>query len=217
VAKTDFAAKLRQLRMECDGPLAGGIDLVHLTPAPDPCLFAYQHRPELVLLCEWIERKEIRSYLEIGFYRGGLLSTLQALFQFERVAGCDEGLVQKRKKLAVSLPPAAKICWAKSESPEYRRFRHAMGKMDLVFIDGDHSYGGVRQDYEREKRQPHRFLAFHDIKNTEKAPGVVRLWNEIGGKKRELYVPRTVLDGQMRMVSTGDEMGIGIWSQTETP
>lgn len=170
--------------------------------------FLYQHRPEVELLCRWIAKKEIQSYLELGFYRGGLLTTLDKIHGFAVVCGCDEGLVQKRRGLKVDLPKGARICWAKTESPEYRRFRHAMGKIDLVFIDADHSYGSVRADYEREKKQPHRFLAFHDIKNTKQAPGVVRLWNEIGGKKKEIYVPR---------VGGGDEMGIGIWSQKETP
>lgn len=198
MARGNFADALTRVR--CDGE-------------PESALpFAYQHRPELVLFCEWLAKKEVRSYLEIGFYQGGLLSTLHEIFGFERVAGCDEGSVPKRRKLPVAVPKAARICWAKSESPEYRRFRHALGMVDVVFIDGDHAYGSVRQDYEREKKQPHRFLAFHDIKNTTQAPGVVRLWNEIGGKKRELYVPR--LDG---VVMPGDEMGIGLWSQKETP
>lgn len=197
--KTDFSTKLLRLGVDCDGDRPA-------SEVPER-LFAFQTRTELIRLCEWIEKKEIKSYLEIGFYRGGLMSALHELFRFERVMGCDEGLVQKRRELHVSLPKEAKICWAKSESPEYRRFRHAMGKIDLVFIDGDHSYGSVRQDFEREKKQPHRFLAFHDIKNEEKAPGVVRLWREIGGKKKEIFSPR----------EGADKMGIGLWSQTETP
>lgn len=187
-------------RVACDGELP--------PDHPGPMPFVWQHRPELEKLCAWMRRKETRSYLELGFYRGGLLSVLHENFLFEKVAGADAGVIQKERGLSVSLPKAARICWAKTESPEYRRFRHAMGKIDLVFIDADHSYGSVRADYEREKKQPHRFLAFHDIRNTEKAPGVVRLWNELGGKKKELYVPR--MDGR-------EEMGIGIWSQKETP
>ena len=145
MAKTDYHQVLLGLRIECDGGSLGDGDIARID-SEEQFRFAYQYRPELVLLCEWIEKKKIRSYLEVGFYRGGLLSALHEIFQFEKLGGCDEGLVQKRKGLAVTIPQGAKICWAKSESPEYRRFRHAMGKFDLVFIDGDHSYGGVRQD-----------------------------------------------------------------------
>jgi hypothetical protein len=195
-ARRNYAIALEKMKIDCDGDL------------PDGEHYALQHRSELVLLCKWIEKKTIRSYLELGFYRGGLMSVLSEIFRFEKIAGCDEGLVQARRELKMKLPLAASVCLAKTESPAYRRFRHALGMIDLVFIDADHSYGSVRQDYEREKKQPHRFLAFHDIKNIAKAPGVVRLWNELGGKKRELYVPRP---------SGGDEMGIGLWSQKETP
>lgn len=194
----DYRKLLRPL--ECDGE-----ELLFTQAEP---AVARQHRPELLLLCAWMEKKEIKSFLELGFYRGGLISTLTAIFGFERVAGADAGVIHKERGLDWRVPKRARVCWAKTESPEYRRFRHELGKMDLVFIDADHSYGSVRQDYEREKKQPHRFLAFHDIKNVAHAPGVVRLWNEIGGKKRELYVPRE--DGRA-------EMGIGLWSQKETP
>lgn len=170
--------------------------------------FAYQYRPELELLCDWIEKQAIRSYLEIGFYRGGLMSALHARFAFDVVAGCDEGIVQERRRLKVEIPKDARVCWATSTSPTYWKFRADLGKVDLVFIDGDHTYGAVRQDFLRERRQRHRFLAFHDIRNTSMCPGVVKLWNDMGGKKRELYVPRT--DG-------GEDMGIGLWSESEAP
>ena len=82
-----------------------------------------------------------------------------------------------------------------------------MRALPLVFLVA--AFGAVAQDYEREKQQPHRFLAFHDIKNTARAAGVVKLWNELGGKKREIYVPR---EG-----AAYEHMGIGLWSQKETP
>lgn len=163
-----------------------------------------QHSVEFILLAQWIERQEIRSYLELGFFAGNLLSALHAMFEFEKVAGCDDGEAAFRRGITPRLPKAARVCAARAASPAYRQFRHGLGKVDLVFIDADHSYGSVREDYERERRQPHRFLAFHDIKNDVHAPGVVRLWNELGGKKRELVHP-------------GSGMGIGIWSGKERP
>jgi len=163
-----------------------------------------QSEPEFLALVDWMMGHGIRRYLELGFFTGAHLLALDAICGFELVAGADDGAVAAAHGVTPRLPKAARICRAKLETPTYRQFRHDLGKVDLVFIDADHSYGSVRQDYEREKRQPHRFLAFHDIANAEHAPGVVRLWSEIGGKKRAIVHP-------------GSGMGIGIWSATEKP
>jgi Methyltransferase domain len=48
---------------------------------------------------------------------------------------------------------------------------------DCVFIDGDHSYGSVRRDYETYKDRA-RMLVFHDI-NDAFCAGVVQLWTEL--------------------------------------
>lgn len=64
-------------------------------------------------------------------------------------------------------------------------------KLDFLFIDGDHSYEGVKADYRnyRESVKPGGFIAFHDIKDTpyHRRLGceVGRLWKELSGEKRE--------------------------------
>jgi predicted O-methyltransferase YrrM len=55
--------------------------------------------------------------------------------------------------------------------------------IDCLFIDGDHSYDGVRQDYEmyRDLVRPGGLIAFHDIVTHQYQLGceVVKLWTEI--------------------------------------
>lgn len=64
-------------------------------------------------------------------------------------------------------------------------------KLDFLFIDGDHSYEGVKADYRnyRESVKPGGYIAFHDIKDTpyHRRLGceVGRLWKELTGEKRE--------------------------------
>lgn len=174
-------------------------------PAVDALL---QNRDEVVLLCEWIEHRGIRSYLEIGIWTGRLLSVLHRLFAFEKVAGCDLGSA-RALGLPVHVPAGAELLRADSHSREYLAWRERIGAFDLVLLDGDHSYEGVRRDFEINRALPHRFLAFHDIANSHPhLEGVRRLWGELGGYKLELVRPLPVSRWRM---------GIGIWSEREDP
>jgi hypothetical protein len=50
--------------------------------------------------------------------------------------------------------------------------------IDLVFIDGEHSYSGVKKDFEVSLNFNAKYIVFHDIKSYV-CPGVVEFWNEI--------------------------------------
>lgn len=74
------------------------------------------------------------------------------------------------------------------------RFRRALGgrKLDLLFIDGDHSFEGVKSDYELYSGfvRPGGVIAFHDIQpgyERELGLEVSRFWREypLPGERRE--------------------------------
>jgi hypothetical protein len=176
--------------------------------AVDDCML--QNREELIALCEFIEARGVRSYLEIGVWTGRLITTLHRLFDFELVAACDHGWA-RRFGLPLHLPGEARFFDGDSDSPGFSRFRTGLGLVDLVFIDANHGYRAVRRDFELNRAHPHRFLALHDITGaTRHTAGVRRLWREIDeGGKLEIVRPHREL-GLDRST-----MGIGIWSACE--
>ena len=61
-------------------------------------------------------------------------------------------------------------------------------KLDFLFIDGDHSYEGVKQDFEFYSPfvAPGGIVAFHDIVHRPRQPEIAvhKFWNEIKVKYR---------------------------------
>lgn len=169
-----------------------------------------QNREELIGLCEFIEAKGIRSYLEIGVWTGRLVASLHRLFAFDRVAACDQGWAEKLG-LEIHLPSEVDFFRGESESVEYVAWREGLGPFDLVLIDANHAYHAVKRDFAINRALPHRFIALHDITgNTRHTTGVKKAWQEIAdGHKLEIVRPHVEagLDHSL--------MGIGIWSASE--
>lgn len=171
-----------------------------------------QNREELLALCRFIEARGVRSYLEIGVWTGRLCSALHRLFSFDTVAACDDGYA-RRFGLPLALPAEIRFFEGDSTSAAFLRWRAELGPVDLVFIDGDHTYRGVRRDFELQRRFPHRFLALHDISGANRyTRGVGRFWQELagaGGARRVILCPHRELDLDHSV------MGIGLWSASE--
>lgn len=60
--------------------------------------------------------------------------------------------------------------------------------VDFLFIDGDHSYGGVKADYQNYSQfvRPGGLIVFHDVVGL---PEVAKFWNEVkkGQRYQEIY------------------------------
>jgi hypothetical protein len=169
-----------------------------------------QNREELIGLCELIETHRVRSYLEVGIWTGGLVTALHEIFRFDLVAACDHGYA-RRFGLPIRVPSEALFFEGESASGEYEAWRRALGPIDFVLIDANHSYRAVRRDFEVNRSFPQRFLALHDITGARRqTAGVGRLWREIReGNKLEIVRPHRELG------LNHSTMGIGIWSATE--
>lgn len=179
-----------------------------------------QIRSEIQALCKIVLENRARTVLEIGTERGG------TLFLFSRAAAPDAFLVSvdlPRQKLKAwrelctflgKMGQSVSILDGDSHvSSTVERVRQVLGgrKVDFLFIDADHSYEGVRQDFENYTpflNDP-SIIAFHDInpdywtkfaKRTGAWAGeVCRFWAEVKMK----YPHEELIDNP-------DEDGFGI-------
>jgi predicted O-methyltransferase YrrM len=81
--------------------------------------------------------------------------------------------------------------------------------VDVLFIDGDHTYEGVRADFEsyRDLVAPDGLVAFHDILEHPGVPEcrVHVFWEALRGAKRDIVSPR-----ELSSAFTGSWGGIGV-------
>jgi len=133
-----------------------------------------QIRSEIQGLCEVVRRRRPRTVLEIGTEHGG------SFFLFSRVSAPDallvsvdaanEDLKPWRTLCADLRTKGQNVCVIDGDShasSTVERVNRVLGnrKVDFLFIDGDHSYEGVKQDFENylDFLNDPGLVAFHDI------------------------------------------------------
>jgi hypothetical protein len=60
------------------------------------------------------------------------------------------------------------------------------GKYDMIFVDGDHSYEGVKADYQNYKDMC-KYMGVHDACGLRDCQGVPTFLNEIKGQYKDSY------------------------------
>lgn len=120
----------------------------------------------------------IKSYIEIGCRWGGtfVLTTeyLKRFNDMEKSVAVD--IFDSPVSNYCSLSTETKFMKCNSQSLEFKNYMNN-NNFDLIFIDGDHSYNGVKSDYEISKNSGKIFV-FHDIASYV-CPGVVQFWNDL--------------------------------------
>jgi len=157
-----------------------------------------QVREEISELLKLLEQRRPRRILEVGTCGGG------TLFLLTRVAAEDAHIISLDLPMgqfgggyplwkiplfrSFRLPgQRLDLVRADSHTPEsLAKVKGLLGgeQLDFLFIDADHTYKGVKQDYEMYSPlvKPGGLVGFHDIKsrpNDEKTMDVERLWNEV--------------------------------------
>lgn len=135
-----------------------------------------QNEDELLMLTEFIKKKGIKNYLEIGIAKGDLMRYMIDL-------GLDcTGITPHVQGAHAGL----NVYYGKSQDPKFPQLFSDLGlKFDLIFVDGDHSYEAVKADYENYKGLC-KYMAFHDILGQRDCEGVAQLWDELKEKHKHL-------------------------------
>ena len=167
-------------------------------------LGAIQVPEEIAALVELVKSHASRNIMEIGSEAGGTfylwcrLTPLGGIKISLDLPSGDSGSGKFRDPTALQARATKMRSWSANvhvvtgDSHEQRSWRavddilgRGREKLDFLFIDGDHSYEGVKLDFEdyRGFVRPGGLIAFHDIKDTEyhrkRGCFVAKFWQQL--------------------------------------
>ena len=89
---------------------------------------------------------------------------------------------------------------------------HLAGRqIDLLFLDGNHTYEYVKYEYENYGALTKHIIAFHDLLCTDLAElGVHRFWKELCETEKEHCLITFYRHNSSKTIWPGHEMGIGL-------
>lgn len=170
-------------------------------------LYMPQERNEIIQLAKFVYKLQPKVVVEIGTKFGGTFMIWNQIstgikISVDLVEGMHGGITKvdtyKRNKLFKQLYGSSCI-FIEGNSHDTSTFDLLVKtlngqKIDFLFIDGDHTYEGVKEDYETYSPlvSENGYIGFHDINDTQRHRDrnvyVGKLWNELVGEKIEFNV-----------------------------
>ncbi|HLG90823.1 MAG TPA: class I SAM-dependent methyltransferase [Candidatus Saccharimonadales bacterium] len=167
----------------------------------DAAPYYIQQVPEEIsaLLHELAKADHYSNFMEIGSAAGGTSRLFNDFFHFRNMVVLDNNAynqkaVRIRKQQLAGLPVMEFN--GDSQSVEANNFVRDLNiEFDILFIDGDHSYNGVRNDYYNhlEFVKKGGFLIFHD---SVSFPEVGRFVNELKHDSRLTFIDQYRNNGE---------------------
>lgn len=173
---------------------------------------------EIIALGYWLQGFKPNNILEIGVHKGGTFWLISKLSTGKKVAmnliPIDDILSEFMDK-----EDDWKLFVGNSQTEEsFNKVKEFCNQFDFIFIDGDHTYDGVKRDFNLYKQllSPRGFIAFHDIDpdhvHADNFGGqVYKFWEELNeGTKLNLICTKSC--GKIKSQGNNEHFGgIGIW------
>jgi cephalosporin hydroxylase len=185
-----------------------GFSILHVSISP------WQIRSELLQLAEVVDRLRPKAVLEIGTAEGGtfflwckLASEDATLISIDLPrgrfgGGYPEWKVPFYMKMAKS---GQKVTLLREDSHEPATLKKIMDilnghEIDFLFVDGDHSFEGVKRDFEMYSRfvRSGGIIALHDIVPSPIESGceVSKFWSEVKTTYRHSEIVESYFQGR---------------------
>lgn len=166
---------------------------------------AFQHENEWNSLLKHV--KKLNSFIEIGSYKGGTFESLAKITKGKKISidlatggFGGQGLIASKERNARISSRFQNTHFIEGDSSKFETIKQLHNilngeQVDLLFIDGDHTYKGVLTDYMLYKQYVKQggYIVFHDIVDSEFHRGanccVSTLWNKLQGQKIEFISP----------------------------
>jgi predicted O-methyltransferase YrrM len=179
---------------------------------------AFQKIPELEPLIALVRERRPRTVVEIGTHRGGTLyawcqvADPEALIvSIDMPEGLFGGGYSRREawRFRKFTQPGQRLHTIRRDSHDPKTLSRLDSSLDgrpidFLMIDGDHTYEGVKRDWEIYSPlvAPDGLIAFHDILEHPEQPlcKVDEFWNELAPKHRST-----------EFTDPGDDRGHGQW------
>jgi predicted O-methyltransferase YrrM len=160
-----------------------------------PAIQSQQIRSEFLELATMVKEQNCKYVMEIGTYRGGTLFVFSHLatpdatvisldFHFSMLGKMYGALQKSLMRKFVRDGQSLFLLRQDSHLPEtlgvVRNILQGH-ELDFLFIDGDHTYEGVREDFTMYSPLVREggLIAFHDIAESGGSREVHRLWSEL--------------------------------------